>query len=176
MLDEGWKLHVSCNAKNADEILNLVLPKLREGNFAHKFLLTRKEVADQDNDPEQAGKVIAIYPQNIFEAFDAVAVVDNALIGGQPNRAASPVITNEIHVGNTVVYTRYGPYKMNKWILNQAGTGYDPDPKGQTHPAWIPNAWGNYPNQTALNNFPAWPKHTLAYPFESKKDWARRLR
>lgn len=167
---EGWKLHVSCSADNAAVILNLVLPKLREGNFIHKFLLTMDKVKEQNADPVQAGKVIAIYPKDIVEAFNIVGIVDNALISGQANRPASPPIANEIHVGNTVVYARYGPFQDKKgtWILDQAGTTYVPDPKGSARPSWVPDPWSAYPNQTALSTLRPWPLHILPYPKQTR--------
>lgn len=157
--DEGWKLHVSGNLGNTALIYTLALPVLRANNVAHKFLLTTAEVAGNDADQQQAGKILAVYPNDIAEAFTDVGLIDAAL-QGQLHRAGSPQIANEIAVGNTVVYTRYGPY---------AGSIYDPqrqkyvnDPIGQTHPAWIQNPWPNYPNQAALAALPPWPTHAQA--------------
>lgn len=164
--DEGWKLHVSCNAGNAAQILPLVLPILRNHNIAHKFLPTRAEVTRNDANAQQQGKVLAIYPDDIVQAFNIVGWIDNAL-AGHAIRAGSPVIANELPVGNTVVYARYGAYASS--ILDPNTGNYVNDPIGQTHPAWIQNPWPNYPNQANLAAFPAWPNHT-------QTGWRRRGR
>jgi hypothetical protein len=155
--DEGWKLHVSANAGNAAQILGLVLPTLRQGNFVHKFLPTHAEVVDQDADSVQMGKVLAVYPDNIFQAFDIIGLIDAAL-KGHVSRADSPVIRDEIAVGESVVYTRYGGFS-NDFILDPDTKKYVLFSRGQTHPAWIQNPWPSYPSKTALAalNLPAWP-------------------
>lgn len=155
--DEGWKLHVSGNVGNAAQILGAVLPVLRAHNIAHKFLLTSAEVALQNGDAQQQGKMLAVYPDDIGQAFNIVGWIDGAL-NGQAARAGSPPIANEIPVGNTVVYTRYGAY--NSSVYDPINLRYVDDPIGQTHPGWIQNPWPGYPAVAPLAAFPAWPTHT----------------
>jgi hypothetical protein len=155
--DEGWKLHVSCSLTNAAQILDLTLPILRANSFTHKFLLTRDHVAEQNADPEQQGKVMCIYPDNIAQAFAIVGVIDAAL-NGHVTRGDSPVIASEIAVGTTVVYTRYGAF-AGPVVRNQADNDFVPDLRDQARPAWIQDPWGNYPNQAGLAALPPWPGH-----------------
>ena len=132
---------------------------LRQRNFAHKFLPSLEVVAGQETDQQRRGKVIAIYPDDIQQAFSILGLIDTTL-SGHVNRAGSPVIANEIAVGNTVVYTRYGAY--NSSIFDPNTGRYVDDPIGQTHPWWIQDPWPVYPNQANLNNFASWPTHDQA--------------
>ena len=154
--DEGWKLHVSGNVGNAALIYSLVFPVLRAHSIAHKFLLTTADVAQQNGDAQQQGKILAVYPDDIMQAFSIVGWIDAAL-HGQAHRAGSPQIANELAVGNTVVYARYGAYGSS--VLDPQRGIYVNDPIGQTHPAWIQNPWPNYPNQAGLAALPNWPMH-----------------
>ena len=93
-------------------------------------------VAGQENDQQRRGKVIAIYPDDIQQAFSILGLIDTTL-SGHVNRAGSPVIANEIAVGNTVVYTRYGAYSSSIFCPH---TGeYVDDLIGRTPPYWILN-------------------------------------
>jgi len=153
--DEGWKLHVSGDLNNGAPLFAAVLPVLRNNNIAHKFLPTPAAISGQVGG--QAGKILAVYPDDIAQAFQIVQMVDNVLQPLHFTRTKSPRIPNEQAVGVTVVYTRYGPY--NNVVYNPSTGNYDPDPIGQIMPAWIQNPWPNYPNAAGLGAFPAWPVH-----------------
>lgn len=148
---EGWKLHVSCGVENAADILATVLPLLRKSKFHHKFLLKKTEVAGQE------GKVLVIYPENLSRAFDAVGLVDDALKQNKVDLTDSPTIPNEIRVGATVVYTRYGSYR-GLFILDAQHAGFKEDDKTQPYPPWITNPWDDYPKNGA--KYPKWPAYT----------------
>lgn len=165
--DEGWKIHVSGDAANAELIYRKVLPVLRQHNVVHKFLPAVAAVQGQHGD--QTGKILCVYPQDLTEAFQALAWIDQALTrpaivlgvgGGVPQVIpASPAIPTDIHVGNTCCYTRYGGFS-NDYVLDQNGALQVFQPANGPFPAWIQNPWAAYPTMPA-NPVP-WPAHPRA--------------
>jgi hypothetical protein len=168
--DEGWKIHVSGNLGNAAIIYRKVLPELRQRDLVHKFLPASAVVQQQNGN--QLGKILCIYPQDLAEAFHAVGWVDQALqradIRGAFGRGAapipvipaSPVIPHDIHVGVTRCYARYGGFS-NDYVWDPNLRQLQPfQPANGSHPAWINDPWPNYPQLPA--NPQAWPPHPRA--------------
>lgn len=156
MKGEGWKLHVSGTVVTAQEIMDRVLPDLRQCNIAHKVLPDTDAVRNQTG--EQLGKFLVVYPDNIIQAFATVATIDMRL-AGHIGKYDCPHILRERWVGQTVVYTRYGAY--NKRVYNPETGKYVKDIwRGHLKPDWIEDPWIHYPNYTATTYFAPWPQHT----------------
>jgi len=169
--DEGWKIHASGISLNAQAIANALLPLLIEMGVAHKILETTEEADAQTG--EQTGKLIAIYPDSVMEAFMVVDAIDRALVG--VNWRQSPVIPIAKHVGNTILYTRYGAY-VDK-VKNPQGK-YEDDPKkfGKLKPDWIVDPWNNYPNPNLVMNLAPFPKHDNKVKYGFAKRGARKVK
>lgn len=152
--DEGWKLHVSGISANAQTILDLVLPVLADGMVGHKFLPTTELVDGQTGG--QWGKMLAVYPDSIVQAFGIVTEIDRVLTG-HVGKYDSPYILNEKYVGRTVVYTRYGAY--NSSIFDAHAGKYVDDSIGQIHPDWIADPWVHYPDVGKVTTYATWAVH-----------------
>lgn len=156
--DEGWKLHVSGNARFGQAILDRVLPVLQNGMVGHKFLATSEEVEALHG--LQRGKMLAVYPDSIVQAFMVVTEIDRALVG-VVGRHDVPCIVQEKWVGRTIVYTRYGAY--NSSIYHPTRDIYVDDSIGETAPPWVSDPWGLYsanPDWRAVTAHQPWPRHS----------------
>src|SRR5205085_5172020 len=63
--DQGWKLHVSATARNAEEVLQRVLPVLLAEPCAFKVAASSEQLAglnDGGGGRSQIGKFITVYP------------------------------------------------------------------------------------------------------------------
>ncbi len=150
MADEGWKLHVGGTPENAQTILNAVAPIFRQRRMHHKFLPNTEEFANLTG--TQVGKWFAAYPGNVIEAFLAVHAVDEAIrrIDGTWNHATATInIPCEKQVGGTVVYARYGAYRLDAMM---GPNGPIADNRSQVKPPHIRDPWFNFNNMASSYN------------------------
>lgn len=132
---EGWKVHVSASPDSAPQVADLVLPKLRAMNVAHKVVGTPEDLGRLGG--TQAGKFITIYPRNVAEAKATVSTLD-ALLRGRG--LTGPVISGERPLGGSgLIYTRYGGFTKST-VTSPSGEEVR-DVRGTDRPSWIPDPW-----------------------------------
>ena len=160
LTNEGWKLHIGGNPNTAQDILDVVAPALQRLQILHKVLPRTESFETQTG--TQTGKWFCAYPCSIIDAFSAVLEIDDAIRGRFPGSGRGDLaieVPNEIPVGDTVVYTRYGSNSY-KALLGPDGTVI-PDNKGVTMPSHITNPWDRFGRQlpelqaTGRASFPA---------------------
>lgn len=167
MPDEGWKLHVGGTAATAQQILDVAAPVLQSMNMPHKVLRNTDEFANFTG--EQSGKWFAAYPNSIISAFLAVYRIDEEIRRVRPRWNHASATTNipfDRPVGSTVMYARYGAYRLD---VLKGPLGPVVDNRLQTKPAYIRDPWIGY-NQMAssytgvapLHYFEPFPKYSQA--------------
>ena len=165
MADEGWKLHVGGTVDNAQRILDAASAVFRHRRIHHKYLPKTEDFARQTG--EQAGKWCAAYPGSVIEAFLAVHAVDEAVRRIDPtwnHDNATTRVPYEKKVGGTVVYTRYGAYRLDAM---QGPNGPIADNRFQVKPGHIRDPWFNYNSMAGSYNgvaplyyFEPFPRYT----------------
>lgn len=107
-LGEGWKLHISSRAATFTELVDVVIPVLRDARCLFKLALS-SDVLERLNDgataPATVGKAFTIYP-------DPGLVVDlgHRLADLLRGRQGPRVLSDRIVRPDAPVYYRYGPF------------------------------------------------------------------
>lgn len=113
----GWKLHVSANLQNVEEVLEHVLPILIREKACFKVADSIGFLANLNHNPHntvQAGKFITIYPDN-----DQLAVRIAELLYQKTQGLIAPRIMTDKQYKNSIIYYRWGSftprYQQNLW-------------------------------------------------------------
>lgn len=115
--DQGWKIHISANLHDAQELLKEVSNYLLSRNISFKFIpdiYTLELSYSKNADRIEAGKFITIYPQNDLEFCNLLdplkEIVDKYLEG--------PFILNDQQWKESNVFYRYGGFKEMTTVKN----------------------------------------------------------
>jgi len=106
---QGWKLHVSATAANADQMVSRCLPVLLTTRCAFKVARSSEVVAELTGpqaDRVQAGKVITIYPVD----EDTLRTVAAALVTATADLGGPRILTDRPVSPGSVVHYRYGAF------------------------------------------------------------------
>lgn len=133
--DEGWKLHVSADARSASQVSDTVLPLLRQWKVNHKVVGTVDQLTGMS--PGQQGKFITIYPDNTVQAKAIANVIDGELAG---KGLTGPRVAGERQLGSSgLVSTRYGGF--TKLTVRDPTGAEVKDVRGQVKPDWVADPW-----------------------------------
>ncbi|MFD7640797.1 class III lanthionine synthetase LanKC [Kitasatospora sp. NPDC059795] len=110
---QGWKLHVTAEAAESEEVLRLALPVLFAHKAAFKFLIDPWSVAltsGKTFSRTASGKFITIYPADDAEFHAVGKDLAEALEG----RSGPYILSDRRWPGSTAVYYRYGGFSAIK--------------------------------------------------------------
>ncbi|MFE9661040.1 class III lanthionine synthetase LanKC [Streptomyces sp. NPDC005955] len=143
---QGWKIHISAAADNAERVLDRVVAHCVERRLPLKFvpgprllLLRNAKYADRAG----SGKFITVYPHS-EEQFPAVADALVDLLAGEHG----PYVLSDLRLGDGPVYVRYGAF-ARRFCLDAEGRTVPavadpdgtlvPDLRGPSFrvPAWV---------------------------------------
>lgn len=103
---QGWKLHITSIPTEAERLLDVVLPLLREAGVPFKIARDRKVLELLNSGrlgPTQVGKFVTVYP-------DAAMLLELAQnLRDLTAHFHGPVIPSDIRLGS-VLYSRYGSF------------------------------------------------------------------
>ena len=146
--DEGWKLHIGGTPDNAQTIYDAVADDLIRLKMGHKVLPSTEALEQRTG--EDAGKWLVAYPRSMMHALWAIKMIDDgvrrAFPGAGRETLAIPV-ANEIPVGQTVVFARYGSFRHN--VVRRPDGAFEADSRTVARPGWIANPWGRF-NELAV--------------------------
>lgn len=118
---QGWKIHLSFNAKDALEVVNTILPELIKEELTFKIvknLYCFKALNSGEYGVTQIGKVITIYPST-FATFNKTIEFLKVFI----NLKAGPPITTDLRISNTSsIFIRYGVMNPVNYIVDENST------------------------------------------------------
>lgn len=125
---QGWILHLSCAWTQIPDLLNTVLPLLKDQEVPFKIITDQGKAMMISNGLlgyHQLGKILCIYPSN---DKTAITLVKEMLATTKSFSGCS--IPTDIHLGG-IVFTRYGSFnpqvylndigRPERWIENAAG-------------------------------------------------------
>lgn len=107
--DQGWKIHVSANIDDAQEVLSEVSKLLIKKKISFKFVPTPDDLLltySKGKDRIEAGKFITIYPGNIAEFCNLLEMLRTITC----KYKEGPYILNDRPWKQSNVYYRYGAY------------------------------------------------------------------
>lgn len=108
--DQGWKIHVSANLKNAEEILKIVTEIARDNYISFKFMKDKEmlKLASQKPYPRGgSGKFMTIYPKDTDEFLRLLDILYEKL-----KYFEGPYILSDNRYKDCkVIYYRYGGLK-----------------------------------------------------------------
>nr|BBK07996.1 protein LanKC [Streptomyces sp. TP-A0584] len=116
--DQGWKIHVSAVAEDADSTVTAVWDHCTEHGISFKFLAERElfELFNSKYMPRQgSGKLITVYPADEEELERALRVLD-ARLGGRPG----PHILTDLRWNSGPLYVRYGAFR-ERYLVDERG-------------------------------------------------------
>ncbi|HET6520686.1 MAG TPA: hypothetical protein VFG47_12840 [Geminicoccaceae bacterium] len=108
----GFKLHVSVDPADADELARLVLPTLRLLHVHHKVVQSQ-ELYQWLSSRSQRGKFITVYPgpagpaQRVVDTLDPTLVARRFRRGPVPATRQSGHTTHEVRVGQSGMISCY---------------------------------------------------------------------
>lgn len=107
---QGWKIHVSATATNANVILARVLPLLRDAGVRFKVISSLERLLELNggvHGASQVGKFITLYPSDDEQAVEIAAALDRVVDGLQ-----GPVVPSDRQLRpDSLVYYRYGGFR-----------------------------------------------------------------
>jgi len=112
---QGWILHLSVVATQAEGLIHLVTPMLNSENIPFKIVMDRETCSNTLNGffgKAQIGKVMSIYPENEKTALNLAKKLVHLT-----KDFDGPKIPTDICLGN-IVYTRYGGFNPVKLVNN----------------------------------------------------------
>ncbi|MFJ5680072.1 class III lanthionine synthetase LanKC [Streptomyces sp. NPDC093097] len=115
MLEQGWKVHASGTAENAERMIETVWDYCVPRRYGFKFLPSRHAFLGQNGKyaPRGAsGKLITIYPRNEAELTDVLTGL-SALLEGEPG----PYILSDARYEAGPLYVRYGGFRKREILL-----------------------------------------------------------
>ncbi|MFF7410495.1 class III lanthionine synthetase LanKC [Streptomyces lydicus] len=115
MVEQGWKVHASGTADNAERIIAAVWDFCVPRRYGFKFLASRHAFLGQNGKyaPRGAsGKLVAIYPRDEQELTDILTGLA-PLLEGEPG----PYILSDARFGAGPLYVRYGGFRKREILL-----------------------------------------------------------
>ncbi|MDX3522128.1 class III lanthionine synthetase LanKC [Streptomyces scabiei] len=116
MVDQGWKVHASGVAENAERVIEIVWEFCVGRRYAFKFLPSRRAFLGQNAKyaPRgSSGKLVTIYPRDEQELGDVLKGL-SALLEGEPG----PYILSDVRYGSGPLYARYGGFRKREILLD----------------------------------------------------------
>lgn len=107
--NQGWKIHISTNMKEAQTTLDIVSKLMIERNISFKYVKSMTELLMKDSkygDRGSSGKFITIYPVNTNQFIELLSLLENSLSHLKPG----PYILNDKRWYDSNVYFRYGAF------------------------------------------------------------------
>ncbi|MEK4905621.1 class III lanthionine synthetase LanKC [Niallia sp. FSL M8-0099] len=107
--NQGWKIHISTNMKEAQTTLDIVSKLMIERNISFKYVKSITELLMKDSkygDRGSSGKFITIYPVNTNQFIELLSLLENSLSHLKPG----PYILNDKRWYDSNVYFRYGAF------------------------------------------------------------------
>ncbi|MFD6528731.1 class III lanthionine synthetase LanKC [Streptomyces sp. NPDC060184] len=165
---QGWKIHVSAVASNAEEILERCRAYLVPQGIAFKFIRSRKVLLRRNGkygDRSASGKFVTVYPRD-EEVLARVLDELGTLLDGE----AGPYILSDLRWRSGPLYVRYGGFVARTMKTATGETVHcieDPDGNlvpDKRLPAFRPPEWATLPacleealrdrNSGTLEDFP----------------------
>ncbi|MFF8309503.1 class III lanthionine synthetase LanKC [Streptomyces lydicus] len=115
MVDQGWKVHSSGTADNAERIIDAVWDFCVPRRYGFKFLASRHAFLGQNGKyaPRGAsGKLVTIYPRDERELSDTLTGLA-PMLEGEPG----PYILSDARFGAGPLYVRYGGFRKREILL-----------------------------------------------------------
>ncbi|GAB7032000.1 class III lanthionine synthetase LanKC [Streptomyces platensis subsp. malvinus] len=115
MVEQGWKVHASGTADNAERIIEVVWDYCVPRRYGFKFLSSRHAFLGQNGKyaPRGAsGKLVTIYPRDEQELTDVLTGLA-ALLQGE----CGPYILSDARYEDGPLYVRYGGFRKREIIL-----------------------------------------------------------
>ncbi|WEV70429.1 class III lanthionine synthetase LanKC [Lactobacillus sp. ESL0785] len=115
--EQGWKIHISANVKDAQQLLLAVSKYLTVKHVTYKFVNTLDELVLSNSkygDRAGSGKFITVYPRTdkeFVELLDELAQVTSNFLEG-------PYILSDKEWHDTHIFYRYGAFKEIKARIN----------------------------------------------------------
>ncbi|WP_018681788.1 class III lanthionine synthetase LanKC [Actinokineospora enzanensis] len=107
--EQGWKLHVSVTAGQAEEVIDLVTGHCLSGRIAVKFLVSPRThlLANSKYAPRGgSGKLITVYPR--ADELRRTLAELSVLLGTRPG----PYILSDLRWGRGPLFLRFGGFRM----------------------------------------------------------------
>ncbi|MER6307784.1 class III lanthionine synthetase LanKC [Streptomyces sp. NPDC001657] len=115
MVDQGWKVHASGTADNAERIIEAVWDYCVPRRYGFKFLPSRHAFLGQNGKyaPRGAsGKLVTIYPRDERELTEVLTGLAS-LLEGEPG----PYILSDARYEDGPLYVRYGGFRKREILL-----------------------------------------------------------
>ncbi|MFE2938357.1 class III lanthionine synthetase LanKC [Streptomyces sp. NPDC059255] len=115
MVDQGWKVHSSGTAENAERVIETVWNFCVPRRYAFKFLPSRRAFLGQNAKYAargSSGKLVTIYPRNEQELSDILTELSSRLQG-----ESGPYILSDARYGSGPLYVRYGGFRKRELLL-----------------------------------------------------------
>ena len=109
MPNQGWKIHISCNAPEAQEMLDTVAPILFNEKVDFKFVCSKMEIEIKNSkygNRGASGKFITIYPTGEEQFLRLLDILDEAT----KHIKKGPYILSDKRWKDHNVYFRYGGF------------------------------------------------------------------
>lgn len=106
---QGWKIHLSCNAPEAQKMLDIVAPILFDNKVDFKFVCSRLEINLKNSkygNRGASGKFITVYPPTESEFIRLLDLLDEAT----KDIKKGPYILSDKRWKDNNVYFRYGGF------------------------------------------------------------------
>jgi len=120
MPSQGWKVHVSLAAHEAEEFVKTVIPELLRLGATFKIPDTQAGIVRLnagDAGALQLGKIATVYPADLSSLNEIV----NALRIAWP-KTAGPAVTTDLRVvGTNAIYVRYGAFRRDGVLIDALG-------------------------------------------------------
>ncbi|MEV6172905.1 class III lanthionine synthetase LanKC [Streptomyces sp. NPDC051954] len=146
---QGWKIHVSATAGNAEQLLDRVSQYCFEQRVPFKTLAGPATLSRRNSkyaDRGGSGKFVTVYPPT-DEALATTLRELDALIGG----SEGPTILSDLRYHEGPLYVRYGAF-VSRRITDESGRQIecieDPDGKlvpDERRPGFHPPSWAELP-------------------------------
>jgi serine/threonine protein kinase len=143
---QGWKIHISAAASDADDLCQRVLPVLVEFHTSFKIPATLDgfiQINSGMAGESQIGKIVTVYPQSEGIAAEIAREID-----AMWPQTAGPSVASELAVRRDgAVYLRYGAFGGGQRIITHNGMEYaivapdgkfESDDRSRPFPQWAP--------------------------------------
>jgi tRNA A-37 threonylcarbamoyl transferase component Bud32 len=152
---QGWKVHVSATAGNAQDVLDVVTRYCSEHAVPFKFLASRRVLMSRNSkyaDRGGSGKFVTVYPEDTAQLATILRGLGAELAG-----SAGPYVLSDIRWGPGPLYVRYGGFAERFCRLadgEQVLAIATPDGRlvpDQRKPSFTPPPWADIPEVLAAS-------------------------
>lgn len=148
---QGWKVHVSANVRNLEDVVRTCVPVLTQRGIPFKLVRDAGALLEMGESNAQAGKAVTVYPNCDEDAVGVAAAIHEKVAQFHSPRIAS----DRRLVRGSPVHYRFGAFKRRvKWDQKSRPTWYIIDPSGNEWPdprsaVYRPPVWARDPFLTA---------------------------